>query len=88
MASGKITIANNTAQVLQYRVWGPTSGGVPVASGAVQPNVPLGIAVSGYDLYMAQFQPMGSGQIYVSTVVGLDSHVEFIVSSDSPASND
>jgi len=88
MASGKITIANNTAQVLQYRVWGPTSGGVPVASGAVQPNLPLGIAVSGYDVYMAQFVPMGSGRIYVSPVVGLDSHVEFIVSSDSPASND
>ena len=87
MASGKITIANNTAQILQYRIRGSASG-VPVASGAVQPNLPLGIAVSGYDQYLAQFQPMGSGQIYVSPVVGLDTHVQFIVSSDSPVSDD
>ena len=62
MASGKITITNNTTQTLGFNI---TENGqpntVPVASGTLLPNEPNGSIVSGYDLYEVSIFLTGSG---------------------------
>ena len=91
MASGKITITNNTQQQLAYNIYGngQPPNTVPLASGTLLPNKPTASVVSGYALYQANIFLTGSGTIFIGPVVGPDSQVEFIVSSDSGStSND
>jgi hypothetical protein len=89
MASGKITITNNTSQTLEFNIYGNVqSGGAPVASGTLLPNKPSGAIVSGYDLYKANIFLTGSGGIFYGPTVAADAQVEFIVSSDSGAVSD
>jgi hypothetical protein len=89
MASGKITITNNTSQTLNFNV---TENGqpnqVPVASGTLIPNKPSGVVVSGYASYQATIFLQGSGIAFYGPVVGADAHVQFIVSSDSTVASD
>ncbi len=89
MASGKITITNNTAQTLEFNIYGsgPASG-APIASGTLLPNKPSGAVVSGYDLYQANIFLSGSGGVFYGPTVAADAQVEFIVSSDSGAASD
>lgn len=90
MASGKITITNNTQQTLAYNIYGDGQppNTVPLASGTLVPNKPAASVVSGYNLYEANIFLTGSGVVFFGPVVGLDSQVEFIVSSDSGAASD
>ena len=84
MASGKITITNNTTQMLEYNIYpNGQASGVPLASGTLLPNKPIASVVSGYALYQANIFLPGSGTYYNGPVVGPDAQVEFIVSSDS-----
>lgn len=89
MASGKITITNNTTQTLEFNIYGAAhQSGAPVASGTLLPNKPSGALVSGYDLYQANIFLSGSGAIFYGPTVAADAQVEFIVSSDSGADSD
>jgi hypothetical protein len=89
MASGKITITNNTTQTLEFNIYGAAhQSGAPVASGTLLPNKPSGAIVSGYDLYQANIFLSGSGGIFLGPTVAADAQVEFIVSSDSGAASD
>jgi len=89
MASGKITITNNTTQTLGYNIYGNgVTSGSPVASGTLLPDKPNGALVSGYDLYQANIFLTGSGRVFYGPVVAPDTQVEFIVSSDSGAASD
>ena len=89
MASGKITITNNTTQTLEFNIYGAAhQSGAPVASGTLLPNQPSGALVSGYDLYQANIFLSGSGAIFYGPTVAADAQVEFIVSSDSGADSD
>lgn len=84
MATGKITIANNTTQTLDFNITGNgQSSGAPVASGTLIPNKPSGVIVSGYALYEVAMFLTGSGSLFFGPTVAPDSQVEFIVSSDS-----
>ena len=90
MASGKITVSNNTSMTLRFSI---TPNGqpntLPLASGTLLPNKPSGYFVSGYDLYQVNFWLTGSGGEYIGPTVSPNSQVEFIVSSDSGStSND
>ena len=89
MASGKITITNNTTQTLAYNIYGNavTSGG-PIASGTLLPNQPTASVVSGYDLYQANIFLTGSGGLFFGPTVSPGEQVEFIVSSDSGSASD
>ena len=89
MASGKITITNNTSQTLAFNIYGNgVVSGFPVASGTLLPNKPNAVLVSGYDLYQANIFLTGSGSLFFGPVVAPDQQVEFIVSSDSDAASD
>lgn len=89
MASGKITITNNTTQTLAFNIYGNAqTSGFPVASGTLLPNDPNASVVSGYDLYKANIFLTGSGGVFFGPTVGADAQVEFIVSSDSGAASD
>ena len=89
MASGKITITNNTSQTLEFNIYGNGQpNGAPVASGTLLPNKPSGAIVSGYDLYQANIFLTGSGGIFYGPTVSADAQVEFLVSSDSGAASD
>jgi hypothetical protein len=82
MASGKITVTNNTSIPIDFSV---TPNGQPqgqvVASGTLVPNKPSGFIVSGYDLYQVNlFAPAGG--IIPGPIVPAESQVEFIVTSD------
>ena len=89
MASGKITITNNTTQTLAYNIYpNGQASGVPIASGTLLPNKPNAAVVSGYDLYQANIFLTGSGIVFFGPVVAADAQVEFIVSSDSGAASD
>ena len=87
MASGKITITNNTTQPLFFSI---TENGqpnqVPVASGTLIPNKQSGVVVSGYASYQVNF--FGPSGVFYGPVVGADGQVEFIVSSDSGVASD
>jgi hypothetical protein len=87
MASGKITITNNTSKNLSFSV---TENGqpnqVPVASGTLISNKPSGAVVSGYAAY--QVNIFGTSGILYGPVVAADAHVEFIVSSDPTTASD
>ncbi len=87
MASGKITITNNTSKDLSFSV---TENGqpnqVPVASGTLIPNKPSGVVVSGYAAYQVNF--FGASGVFYGPVVAADAQVEFIVSSDPGAASD
>ena len=87
MASGKITITNNTSQNLPFNVYpnGQTNT-VPLASGTLLPNKPSGVVVSGYAAY--QVNIYGASGYFYGPAVGVDSQVEFIVSSDSVVASD
>jgi hypothetical protein len=87
MASGKITITNNTSLNLPFNVYpnGQTNT-VPLASGTLLPNKPSGVVVSGYAAY--QVNIYGASGYFHGPVVGVDSQVEFIVSSDSGVASD
>jgi hypothetical protein len=87
MANGKITITNNTRQNLPFNVYpnGQTNS-VPLASGTLLQNKPSGVVVSGYDAY--QVDIYGPSGYFYGPTVGVDSQVEFIVSSDSGAASD
>jgi hypothetical protein len=89
MANGKITITNSTTQTLGFNIYGNSQGsGSPVASGTLVPDKPYAALVSGYDLYRANIFLTGSGVTFFGPVVGPDTQVEFIVSSDSGAASD
>ena len=89
MASGKITITNNTTQTLGFNIAeNGQPNTVPVASGTLVPNQPNGSLVSGYDLYEVSIFLTGSGSLFVGPTVAPDAQVEFIVSSDSGADSD
>ena len=82
MASGKITVANNTSIPIMFSVTeNGQPQGMPVASGTLVPNQPSGFLVSGYALYQVNlFAP--SGGIFPGPSVTPDSQVEFMVTSD------
>jgi hypothetical protein len=89
MASGKITITNNTTQTLGFNIYGNNvTSGSPIASGTLLPNKPNDALVSGYALYQANIFLTGSGGVFYGPTVGPDAQVEFIVSSDSGAASD
>lgn len=88
MASGKITITNNTSKNLSFNV---TENGQPnqaprVASGTLISNKPTGVVVSGYAAY--QVNIFGASGVFYGPVVSADAQVQFIVSSDSNAASD
>ena len=82
MASGKITVVNNTSIPIWFNITengNPT--GPPLASGTLTPNQPSGFMVSGYPLYQVNLYAP-SGGIYPGPIVSPDSQVEFMVTSD------
>ena len=87
MASGKITITNNTSKPLYFSIVDNAQPNtVPVASGTLIPNQPSGSVVSGYASYQVNF--FGTSGVFYGPVVGADAQVEFIVSSDSGVASD
>jgi hypothetical protein len=87
MASGKITITNNTSQNLPFNVYpNGQSNTVPLASGTLMPNKPSGVLVSGYAAY--QVNIFGASGVFYGAVASPGGQVEFIVSSDSGAASD
>lgn len=89
MASGTITIVNDTNMELGYNIGENQNGGYPsnlIASGVIEANGTENIPVSGYDLYQVSFYTMA--QQTAQTVFGVeqvspDSQVAFSLSSAS-----
>jgi hypothetical protein len=89
MASGTITIVNDTNMELGYNVGENQNGNYPsnlVASGVIQAKGTENVPVSGYDLYQVSFYSIA--QQTAQTVFGVeqvspDSEVAFQVSSSS-----
>lgn len=79
MASGKITVVNNTSIPINFGIAGQT--GPPLASGILPPNQPSGFVVSGYALYQVNLST-STGGIFPGPTVSPDSQVEFMVTSD------
>ena len=88
MASGTITIVNDTDVELGYNIGENQNGNYPsnlVASGVVEANGTQNIPVSGYDLYQISFYSMGqqAQTVFSATQVSADSDVALSVSSAS-----
>ena len=89
MASGTITIVNDTDMELGYNIGENQNGNYPsnlIASGVIEANGKENVPVSGYDLYQVSFYSMA--QQTAQTVFGVqevsaDSQVAFSVSSAS-----
>ena len=82
MASGKITVTNNT----QSDVWcsiTPDGDASPIlASGTITSKQSIDYPVSGYNIYQVNFFPVVSGVIS-ATDVPSDGQIIFSVNSDS-----
>jgi hypothetical protein len=88
MASGTITLLNDTDVELGYNICENQNGNYPanlIASGVIEANGSENIPVSGYDLYQVNFYTMGqqAQTVFGATQVSPDSGVTFSVSSAS-----
>ena len=88
MASGTITIVNDTDVELGYNIGENQNGNYPsnlIASGVIEANGTENIPVSGYDLYQVSFYSMGqqAQNVFSATQVSPDSEAVLSVSSAS-----
>jgi hypothetical protein len=92
MASGTITIVNDTDIEMGYNIGENQNGGYPsnlVASGVIEANGTQNIPVSGYDLYQVSFYSMAqqtAQTVFGAEQVSADSQAVFEVSSSPTAS--
>lgn len=91
MASGTITIVNDTDMEMGYNIGENQNGGYPsnlVASGVIEANGTQDIPVSGYDLYQVSFYSMAqtAQTVFGAEQVSADSQVVFEVSSSPTTS--
>ena len=81
MASGKITVTNNTQNAVWCNITGEGNNDL-VASGTLLSKQSEDYPVSGFDLYQVNFYPVTSGVIG-ATNVPLNGQIIFSVNSDS-----
>lgn len=81
MASGKITVTNNTQNAVWCNITGEGNNDV-VASGTLPSQQSEDYPVSGFTLYQVNFYPVTSGVIG-ATNVPLNGQIVFSVNSDS-----
>ncbi|MGA9773474.1 MAG: hypothetical protein WBV94_30870 [Blastocatellia bacterium] len=82
MASGKITVTNNTQNDVWCSITEDGNTNVIVASGTILSKQSNDYPVSGFNLYQVNFSPVTSGVIG-ATNVPLNGQVVFSVNSDS-----
>ena len=81
MASGKITVTNNTQNDVWYNITQDGNTNVILASGTLPSRKSLTNTVSGYLAYQVNFAPVTSGTISASGVPN-NGQIIFSVSSD------
>lgn len=82
MASGKITVTNNTQVDVLCTITEDGNTQARVASGYISSKKSMDYPVSGYPQYQVNFYPVASGTISALDVPG-DGQIIFSINSDS-----